>query len=166
MRGLIQRVLWAEVQVEDRIVGQIGKGLLVYVGIAPGDTVGNSIQLAAKIANLRIFPDEQGMLNRSVRDVRGGVLAVSNFTLLADARKGRRPSFATAAPAEVARPLHEAFLTAMAQEQVLLAGGIFGASMIIRSAADGPVNLVLDVPALQESCSEASGCHSSAQPDK
>ncbi|KPK80742.1 MAG: D-tyrosyl-tRNA(Tyr) deacylase, partial [Phycisphaerae bacterium SM23_33] len=89
MRALVQRVAWAEVEVEGRIVGRIANGLLVYVGVAAGDAPAQALWLAEKIAGLRIFEDEQGKLNRSVEDVGGGVLAISNFTLLADARKGR-----------------------------------------------------------------------------
>jgi D-tyrosyl-tRNA(Tyr) deacylase len=139
-------VQWAQVQVGAEIVGQIRHGLLVYSGIAPSDSLQDVRNMAQKIVTLRIFEDEQGKMNRSVRDARGGVLAVSNFTLLADARKGRRPEFGAAAPAEAAAPLHEAFVAAIRASGLTVASGVFGADMIIRSAADGPVNIILDMP--------------------
>ena len=150
MRAIVQRVLWAEVEVADTIVGQIQQGLLVYVGIAIGDTADDAIALADKIVNLRIFDDQNGKLNLSVRDTRGGVLAISNFTLLADARKGRRPAFTGAASYEVAKSLHGLFVSALEQTGVQIAKGVFGAEMIIRSSAIGPINLILDMPPLAD----------------
>lgn len=146
MRALVQRVAWAEVEVEGQMVGRIGSGLLVYVGVAAGDTRAQAVWLAEKLASLRIFEDEQGKLNRSVKDTGGGMLAISNFTLLADARKGRRPAFVGAADFETARPLHEAFLDGLRGEGVNIAAGVFGARMAIRSQADGPVNVIIDTP--------------------
>ena len=146
MRVLVQRVAWAEVEVEGSIVGRIEQGLLVYTAAGVGDSAGDAEWLAEKVAHLRIFQDEEGKLNRSVQDAGGGVLAISNFTLLADARKGRRPAFIAAAPAEQARPVHEAFLDALRRQGVPVATGVFGASMAVRSQAAGPVNLVLDSP--------------------
>ncbi|MCL2700974.1 MAG: D-aminoacyl-tRNA deacylase [Phycisphaerae bacterium] len=147
MRALVQRVHWAEVEVASVVVGQVRQGLLVYAGVAPADTVADAQTLAQKIVNLRIFSDDDGKLNRTLQDVRGGVLAISNFTLLADARKGRRPAFTAAATATLAKPLHEAFVHALRAQGATVACGVFGADMIIRSAADGPVNILLDVPA-------------------
>lgn len=174
MRALVQRVDWAEVQVEGKVIGRIEGGLLVYVAVGQADTPAQAEWLAEKVANLRIFEDEQGKLNKSVLDMarspsadvaqppsagnavsgehsRGrlchtswGVLAISNFTLLADARKGRRPTFEAAAGFEAARPLHEAFLEALAKTGVSVATGQFGADMRIRSQAAGPVNVVID----------------------
>ena len=149
MRALVQRVGWAEVVVDGRNVGRIEAGLLVYVAVGVDDTQAEAQWLAAKIADLRIFEDEGGKLNMSVRDARGGVLAVSNFTLLADARHGRRPAFADAAPAEQAEPIHEAFVAALRGEALNVATGLFGAHMAIRSRTDGPVNIVIDTPPKQ-----------------
>jgi len=146
MRALVQRVHWAEVEVASAVVGQVRTGLLVYVGVTPTDTLADAKALAQKIVNLRVFSDADGKLNQTLQDVRGGVLAISNFTLLADARKGRRPAFTAAAPGGLAKPLHEAFLHALRASGAPVASGVFGAHMIVRSAADGPVNLWLDVP--------------------
>ncbi len=150
MRALVQRVAWAEVEADGQVAGRIEEGLLVYVGIGAGDSAGDADWLAEKVAGLRIFEDEADKLNRSVRDVRGGVMVVSNFTLLADARKGRRPAFAAAAPAEQARPLHEAFLDALDKQGVRVETGLFGAKMAVRSQAAGPVNVIIDTPNGQE----------------
>jgi len=146
MRALVQRVDWAEVEVEGRRVGRIERGLLVYVGVGTSDTPAEAEWLAGKVAHLRIFQDEEGKLNRSVQDVRGGVLAVPNFTLLADARKGRRPAFVGAAGFEQAGSLHEAFVAALRARGVRVETGVFGATMAVRSQAAGPVNIVLDSP--------------------
>lgn len=150
MKALVQRVFWAEVETDDKIVGRIGPGLLVYAAVACADSSEDARKLAEKIVNLRIFRDKEGKMNRTVRDVRGGVLAVSNFTLLADARKGRRPAFDGAAPAELAQPLHEAFLAALRELTSPVESGVFGADMIVRSAANGPVNIVADMPPLPD----------------
>ena len=144
MRAIIQRVAWAEVEVDNRIVGRIAEGLLVYVGVAAGDSVADAHWLAGKVANLRIFEDDRGKLNLSVRDARGGVLGVPNFTLLADARRGRRPALVGAAPAEEAEPVHEAFLDALRTQEIEVAAGVFGARMHIRSESVGPVNIILE----------------------
>ena len=145
MRGLVQRVRNARVSADGTVVGQIERGLLVYLGVGTDDTVDCAERLAEKVANLRIFEDEQGRLNRSVRDIRGDVLAVSNFTLLADARKGRRPAFVGAAPQETAGPVFECLVAALRATGLLVGQGVFGATMHIRSEADGPVNILLDV---------------------
>ncbi len=146
MRAVVQRVAWAEVEVDGRIVGRIEKGLLVYAGVAVGDGDAQACWLAEKVANLRIFTDEAGKLNLSVSDLGGGVLAISNFTVLADARKGRRPAFVAAAGADEAQPVHEAFLAALRGRDIGVATGVFGAKMAIRSEAAGPVNVVIDTP--------------------
>lgn len=143
MLALLQRVKWAEVEVEGRIVSRIGPGLLVYIAVGRQDSPGDAEQLAEKVANLRIFGDENGKLNLSVRDARGGVLAISNFTLAGDAGKGRRPTFTAAASAAEAEPIYQAFLAALARSSCQVAGGVFGANMLIRSAADGPVNILI-----------------------
>jgi D-tyrosyl-tRNA(Tyr) deacylase len=144
MRAVIQRVASARVEVDGQVVGQIGRGLLVYVAVESADTVEEARWLAEKVANLRIFDDEQGKLNLSVRDAWGGVLAVSNFTLVADARKGRRPGFSIAAPAQVAAPLHEEFVAALRAQQVPVETGAFGQEMFVHSVNHGPINIVLD----------------------
>ncbi len=146
MRALIQRVDWAEVEVDGQIVGRIEKGLLVYVGVASGDTAEDAEWMAEKVANLRIFPDEQGKLNLAVRDARGDVLALSNFTLLADARKGRRPAFVAAAAFEQARPVDRAFQEALRRRGLPVSSGVFGAKMAVRSQSAGPVNVIVDTP--------------------
>jgi D-tyrosyl-tRNA(Tyr) deacylase len=146
MRAVIQRVRRADVAVNDAVIGAIDGGLLVYLGVGHDDGEKQSRELARKVAELRIFPDEEGKMNLSVQDVRGGVLAVPNFTLLADARKGRRPAFVDAAAPDHAEPLFEVFAAALAENGCKVATGRFGAHMIIRSEADGPVNIVLDLP--------------------
>jgi D-tyrosyl-tRNA(Tyr) deacylase len=147
MKAVVQRVRWAEVEVEGRVVGRIERGLLVYAGVAVGDTLQEARRLADKVANLRIFQDDAGKLNLSVQDARGGVLAVSNFTLLADARKGRRPAFVGAAGQEVAGPIFDGFVAALRAAGLTVGQGVFGATMHIRSEADGPVNILLDMVA-------------------
>jgi len=148
MRALVQRVNWAEVLVAGQIAGRVDRGLLVYVGVAAGDTEADAARLAEKVAQLRVFEDDGGKLNLSCKDVRGGVLAVSNFTLLADTRKGRRPAFTAAAAPEHAQRLYDAFLAALAGQSVKVERGVFRANMTIHSAAAGPVNVLIDVPAM------------------
>jgi D-tyrosyl-tRNA(Tyr) deacylase len=148
MRLVIQRVREASVTVEGTITGQIGPGLLVLVGCVPTDDEAVLAWLVRKLVNLRIFNDENNQMNRSVRDVGGEILAVSQFTLLADARKGNRPSYAGAAPPAVAKPLYERFVALLAQELgQAVPTGIFGADMQVRLLNDGPVTIVLDSPA-------------------
>lgn len=146
MKAVVQRVAWGEVAVEGEIVGRVERGLVVYVGVAEGDEVSRAVTLAEKIAGLRIFEDEGGKLNLSVNDVAGAVLAIPNFTLLGDARRGRRPDFTGAARPEQAQPLYEAFLAALRQAGCTVAAGRFRAHMDIRSQADGPINILLEVP--------------------
>ncbi|MES2644897.1 MAG: D-aminoacyl-tRNA deacylase [Myxococcota bacterium] len=141
MRAVVQRVTGASVSVDSVVVGEIGAGLLVLLGVAPGDGLKQVAWMADKIANLRIFEDEGGKMNRSVRDVGGGVLVVSQFTLYGDLAKGRRPSFTGAAPPELARPLYEAVADALGA-----ARGVFGAHMVVSLVNDGPVTLLLDTP--------------------
>jgi D-tyrosyl-tRNA(Tyr) deacylase len=145
MRAVVQRVSEAGVTVEGRLAGAIGKGLLVLVGIGHADTEETARALAAKIARLRIFQDSEGKMNLSVQDVGGGVLAVSQFTLLADTRKGNRPSFTDAAPPEAANRLYEAFCAALADLGLPVARGIFGAHMDVRLTNDGPVTIVMEM---------------------
>ena len=145
MRAVIQRVSRASVTVEGNVTGSIDRGLLVLVGVGHGDTDETAHTLAGKIARLRIFGDEAGKMNLSVRDVGGGVLAVSQFTLLADTRKGNRPSFIGAAPPEEAERLYEVFCEAMAAEDVPVEKGVFGAMMDVELVNDGPVTIVMEM---------------------
>ncbi|HEX8428626.1 D-aminoacyl-tRNA deacylase [Hymenobacter sp.] len=147
MRIVIQRVQHASVTVEGCITGQIGLGLLVLAGFAPDDTPAVLDWMARKLVQLRIFSDDEGKMNRSVQDTGGQVLVVSQFTLLADARKGNRPSYIGAAPPPIAIPLYEQFVLRL--EQLLrhpVATGEFGADMKVALLNDGPVTIVLDYP--------------------
>lgn len=146
MRAVLQRVSAARVVVDGQTVGEIGRGWLALVGVAPTDTPATADWLADKVANLRCFPDADGKMNLSVQDMGGGVLAVSNFTLLADAAKGLRPSFIGAARPEQAEPLYTAFVNGLKALGVPVACGIFGADMKVELTNDGPVTLVLDSP--------------------
>jgi D-tyrosyl-tRNA(Tyr) deacylase len=147
MRLVIQRVREALVTVEGTITGQIGPGLLVLAGCAPTDDEAALQWMTRKLLNLRIFSDENGQMNRSVRDVGGQVLVVSQFTLLADARKGNRPSYVGAAPPAVAEPLYQRFVALLAQELgQAVPTGIFGADMQVSLLNDGPVTIILDSP--------------------
>ena len=144
MRAILQRVNRASVTVDDVPVGQCQAGLLVYVGVFVGDQAADAEKLADKIAELRIFEDECGKMNHNVRDARGGILAIPNFTLAADTRKGRRPSFDSAARPDEARELFNALAVALKEHRCQVETGQFGAHMIIDSQANGPVNVILD----------------------
>lgn len=145
MRAVVQRVSSARVRVEGAIVGEIDRGLLVLLGVAHQDTDEEARWLAEKVAALRIFEDESGKMNRSVTDIAGGILVVSQFTLLADLKKGTRPSFNDAARPEVAIPRYEAFVRfAAAALGRPVATGKFGAMMAVELVNDGPVTLVID----------------------
>ena len=146
MRALIQRVAHAEVRVADTIVGAIDRGLLVLLGVRQGDTLRDVEYLASKVVMLRIFEDAQGKMNHDVQDIQGAVLVVSQFTLYADSRKGRRPSFIQAAPAALAQQLYETFLAAVARYGVPVAHGVFGAHMAVSLINDGPVTIWLESP--------------------
>jgi D-tyrosyl-tRNA(Tyr) deacylase len=141
---VLQRVTAARVEVDDQIVGEIGPGLLALVGVGIGDVRSNAIELANTIVGLRIFPDDAGKMNRSVLDVAGSVLVVSQFTLLADTSRGRRPSFTAAAPPEVAETLIAEVAAAIAAAGVVVAQGRFGAHMTVSLVNDGPVTIVLE----------------------
>lgn len=144
MRAVLQRVSHASVTVDGKIVGQIGPGLLILLGVGHGDSEAQVKTLAEKIVYLRIFEDEAGKMNRSLLDIGGEALVVSQFTLYADARKGRRPSFTDAAPPSLAQPLVERFQEAVAAHGLKVAGGVFGASMQVELLNDGPVTIWLD----------------------
>ncbi|MFP4104726.1 MAG: D-aminoacyl-tRNA deacylase [Phycisphaerae bacterium] len=146
MRTLVQRIERAEVVVGNEVVGRAGAGLLVYVGVALSDTAADANKLAGKVANIRIFEDSDEKLNLSVKDVAGEILAIPNFTLQADARKGRRPSFINAQSGQTAEDLFNAFVAALQSEGCPVQTGQFGAEMYIESVAAGPVNIVVDIP--------------------
>ena len=143
MIGVIQRVSHASVSVAEEVVARIGPGLLVLVGVAHSDTVEDARTLGSKIVGLRVFGDDNGLMNRSVVETGGQVLVVSQFTLLGDARKGRRPSFAGAALPEKAAPLVEELRLAISQQGVPVNSGVFGAHMRVELVNDGPVTLIL-----------------------
>lgn len=145
MRAVVQRVSEASVSVGQETVGRVGRGLVVLLGIGRGDDESKARQLADKVANLRVFPDDSGKFDRSVLDIGGEVLVVSQFTLLADTRRGRRPSFTEAAPPEVAEPLVEHFVEALRNSGLAVATGRFRQSMLVRICNDGPVTIVLDL---------------------
>jgi D-tyrosyl-tRNA(Tyr) deacylase len=144
MRAVIQRVSRAVVRVEDAVVGAIGPGLLVLLGVGQGDGPGEAKLLAEKMTHLRIFNDAAGKFNLSVLEVGGSVLVVSQFTLFADMRRGRRPSFVSAGAPEMAAPLVERFIEETRALGLTVAGGRFGAHMQVELVNDGPVTLVLD----------------------
>ena len=144
MRSVIQRVKSARVSVGDRVVGEIGRGLLALVGMASSDGPEDVAYTAGKVRNLRIFEDENGKMNRSVVEVSGSVLVVSQFTLLGDCRKGRRPSFVKAARPEVAQSLYDALIHTLLAEGVKIKTGEFQANMQVSLVNDGPVTLVID----------------------
>jgi D-tyrosyl-tRNA(Tyr) deacylase len=144
MRAVVMRCSRAAVRVEGRTVGEIGPGFVVLLGVAADDGLADLDYLVPKIAGLRVFPDEGGKFNRSLEEVGGSVLVVSQFTLYGDCRHGRRPSFTRAAPAEVARPLYEEFVARLRATGLPVATGEFGARMMVEIFNDGPVTLLLD----------------------
>ena len=143
MRAVVQRVSRAKVTVDGAVTGEIGIGLLVLLGVAEGDTQDDAIFLAEKLVGLRIFPDDEGKMNRDIHDVKGGMLIVSQFTLYGDCQKGRRPSFIDAARPEQAIPLYEDFINQVKAQGVPVATGVFGAMMEVELVNDGPVTLIL-----------------------
>ena len=144
MRALIQRVSEASVTVDGEIIGEIGGGLLVLVCAMDGDGVAEADRLAAKIAKLRIFQDEAGKMNRSVKDIGGAVLAVSQFTLAADTKRGNRPGFSAASDSETGSQLYDHFCAALATQDLPVERGRFGADMKVRLLNDGPVTIWMD----------------------
>jgi D-aminoacyl-tRNA deacylase len=144
MRALLQRVSQARVVVDGSAVGEIGCGLLILLGVAKPDTAADAESLVEKILNLRIFPDADGKMNRSLLDTRGGLLVVSQFTLYGDCRKGRRPGFDAAAPAEQARALYESFVEIARRSPLRVETGVFQAHMEVSLVNDGPVTLLLE----------------------
>jgi D-aminoacyl-tRNA deacylase len=144
MRAVVQRVRRGRVSVADQVVAEIGLGLVILLGVGPADGEAQTGYLAEKIANLRIFEDEQGKINRSLLEVGGAAIVVSQFTLYADTRKGRRPSFTDAALPEVARPLVERFAALLQAQGVPTQTGEFGAHMLVEIDNDGPVTIWME----------------------
>jgi D-tyrosyl-tRNA(Tyr) deacylase len=144
MRLLIQRVEQASVSVDGRIVGQCGHGLCILAGVRVGDTEAEARWLAQKVAGLRIFEDDEGKMNRSVTEVGGSALVISQFTLYADSRKGRRPSFVDAERPDKADPLVSKFVEFLRAESVPVETGVFGAMMLVEIHNDGPVTIILE----------------------
>ena len=144
MRAVVQRVKSASVTVDSELVSEIGAGVLVFLGVAHDDTETEIAYIANKVANLRIFEDEDGKMNRSLLETGGAALVVSQFTLYGDCRKGRRPSFINAARPEVANTLYEQFIAALEQQNVPTRGGTFQAMMDVQLVNDGPVTILLD----------------------
>lgn len=144
MRFVCQRVLEAEVKISDQSVGKIDRGLLVFLGVGKGDTEDDARFISDKLVNLRIFPDEEGKMNRSVQDIGGAILLISNFTLYGDCRKGRRPGFDNAAGPELAEPIYEKVISLIAEQGVPVEKGTFGEYMHITCLNDGPVTFILD----------------------
>ena len=144
MRAVLQRVTRATVTVDNQIIGQIGQGLVVLLGVEQNDTDADAHQLADKTVQLRIFDDDEGKMNLALSEVRGSVLVVSQFTLLGDCRKGRRPSFIQAAAPELAERLYETFVAAIGVQGIPVATGKFRAMMQVELVNDGPVTILLD----------------------
>jgi D-aminoacyl-tRNA deacylase len=142
MLALVQRVSHASVSVDARVVGEIRQGILVFVGIREGDNEARAAKLAKKIANLRIFPDSNGKMNLSLRDVSGEMLIVSQFTLYGNTMSGNRPSYSEAAGPETAEPLYEAFIQLCKAQGVMVSTGVFGVHMQVALVNDGPVTLI------------------------
>ncbi|MCK9525541.1 MAG: D-aminoacyl-tRNA deacylase [Limnochordia bacterium] len=143
MRAVVQRVKEAQVTVDGRVVGRVSHGLLVFLGVGEGDTERDGQYLAEKIANLRVFPDDQGKMNRSVSDIGGEVLAVSQFTLYGDCRRGRRPSFSAAARPDLANELYLRFVEVLKGQGLQVETGVFQADMEVGLVNDGPVTLIV-----------------------
>ena len=144
MRAVVQRVTRAKVTVESETIGEIANGLVVLLGVARDDSVTDADYLASKIASLRIFDDEAGKMNRSVKDIDGGMLVVSQFTLYGDVRRGLRPSWIDAAAPEAAKPLYEYFIAQVSKLLTKVAGGSFRSLMQVELVNDGPVTILLD----------------------
>ncbi|MFH1010945.1 MAG: D-aminoacyl-tRNA deacylase [bacterium] len=144
MRAVVQRVLSAQVRVKGEVVGKIGKGLLILLGVAPTDTEAEVAWMAEKCAGLRIFEDDEGKMNRSLEEVGGAALVISQFTLFGDCRKGKRPSFVGAAPPELAEALYEKFVQNLRGRGIITESGIFAARMEVELTNYGPVTLIID----------------------
>jgi len=145
MKAVIQRCKSAKVTVDEKVVGEIGEGLTIFLGVAQGDDENCARRLAEKIAKLRIFTDDAGKFNLSLLDVQGEALVISNFTLCGDARKGNRPNFMASAAPELANQLYESFVTLLEQQKITVASGVFGADMTVDVSNSGPVTLILEM---------------------
>lgn len=144
MKVLVQRVLAGSVSINGAVVGSVGPGLVVFLGVGVGDTGADADYLAGRVANLRVFARGESAFDRSVQDIGGGVLVVSQFTLMADTTKGRRPSFTAAAPPELARPLYEHFVAVLRESGLPVATGVFQEHMLVEIHNDGPVTVLLE----------------------
>ena len=148
MRAVLTRVKSASVTVDGSVIGQIGQGFLILLGVTHEDTEAQAVKLADKICSLRVFEDENGKMNRSLEDVGGQVLVVSQFTLYGNCKKGRRPEFLAAARPEIAIPLYEKFIALCRDKGFSVETGEFGAEMLVESVNDGPVTLIVDTDQL------------------
>ena|SRR6185503_13500789 len=144
MRAVVQRVTCAKVTVANETIGEINQGLVIFVGVARDDSETDAEYLASKIVSLRIFDDDTGKMNRSLKDIDGGLLVISQFTLYGDVRRGRRPSWFDAAAPEVAKPLYEFFITQVQKLSTKVASGSFQAMMQVELINDGPVTILVD----------------------
>ena len=144
MKAVVQRVKSSSVTVDNEITGQIKEGLMVLLGVEEGDQEADAVFLADKISGLRIFSDEEGKMNLSLEDIGGAMLVVSQFTLLGDCRKGRRPSFTKAAHPELAEDLYEKFMALVKAKGIPVEAGVFGAEMLVSIENDGPVTLIVE----------------------
>lgn len=144
MKAVVQRVQYASVKVDGKVLGQCGQGYMILLGVGNEDSSRDVDALVAKISKLRVFEDEEGKMNRSIMDIGGEMLVISQFTLLADYRKGNRPSFIQAAPPEVSKPLYEEFVRKAAECGIPVQTGEFGADMKVELLNDGPVTIVMD----------------------
>jgi D-tyrosyl-tRNA(Tyr) deacylase len=144
MRAVVQRVTCAKVTVANETIGEINQGLVIFVGVARDDSETDAEYLASKIVSLRIFDDDAGKMNRSLKDIDGGLLVISQFTLYGDVRRGRRPSWFDAAAPEVAKPLYEFFITQVQKLSTKVASGSFQAMMQVELINDGPVTILVD----------------------
>ncbi|MDD6275930.1 MAG: D-aminoacyl-tRNA deacylase [Clostridia bacterium] len=144
MKAVVQRVISSSVSVDGETVGAVGKGYNVLVGVVPEDSREQAELLAAKISNLRVFEDENGKMNKSVLDIGGEILVISQFTLCADIKKGNRPSFTTAAQPDMANELYEYFMDCLLSKGIKVEHGVFGADMKVSIVNDGPVTIVMD----------------------
>lgn len=144
MRILIQRVIEAQVAVDQEVIGRIGPGLVVLLGVAKGDTAAQAVRLAERLLAYRIFEDEEGRMNRSIQEINGAFLVVSQFTLVADVAKGTRPGFSTAAPPDLAETLYRTFVDRLAASGLTVETGRFGAHMVVSLHNDGPVTFLLE----------------------
>lgn len=144
MKAVVQRVLKADLKVDGKLISEIDKGLVIFLGVGQGDEESDLLKIAAKISKLRIFEDENGKMNLSIKDVGGQILLVSQFTLFGDCRHGNRPSFIMAEKPERANQLYENMKTLLENENISVKTGVFGADMKINALNDGPVTIILD----------------------